>query len=189
MPELDNREQTVLDLFDEHGEPTVSTYNAFAGSLIEEHGLRLGIETDLTVTSDATRFQRASRVIRRFREPLPHLTGKLPSTIEKVLALDGALSEHLVTPERLREHDLGVAAAVDALAKPVKPLLRAIATDDVDLHPCLSPWAAWGAVQRDFFVSFLVLMVLAVFGAVGFRVHQLKTGAGGTVVSGLEKSF
>ena len=38
----------VLDLFDEHGEPTVSTYNAFAGSLITEHGLRLGIETDLT---------------------------------------------------------------------------------------------------------------------------------------------
>ena len=28
----------------------------------------------------------------------------------------------------------------------------AIATDDVDLHPCLSTWADWGAVQRDFFV-------------------------------------
>ena len=134
----------VLDLFDEHGEPTVSTYNAFAGSLIEEHGLRLGIETDLTVTSDATRFQRASRVIRRFREPLPHLTGKLPSTIEKVLALDGALSEHLVTPERLREHDLGVAAAVDALAKPVKPLLRAreVALERVDLSRLVEAYRA-----------------------------------------------
>lgn len=125
----------VLDLLDEHGEPTVSTYNAFAGSLIAEHGLRLGIETDLSVTSDATRFQRASRVIRRFRQPLPHLTGKLPSTIEKVLALDGALSEHLVSPERLREHDHGVAAAVDALPQATKPLLRAkeVALERVDL--------------------------------------------------------
>ncbi len=125
----------VLDLLDEHGEPMVSTYNAFAGSLITEHGLRLGIETDLAVTSDATRFQRASRVIRRFREPLPHLTGKLPSTIEKVLALDGALSEHLVTTERLREHDHGVVAAIDGLPQATKPLLRAreVALERVDL--------------------------------------------------------
>ena len=29
------------------GEPTTSTYHAFAGSLITEHGLRLGVEPDL----------------------------------------------------------------------------------------------------------------------------------------------
>ena len=47
----------------------------------------------------------------------------------------------------------------------------------------------WIANHNAHHTRLLVLMVLAVFGAVGFRVHQLKTGAGGTVVSGLEKSF
>ena len=78
--------RAVTDLFDTHGEPTISTYHAFAGHLITEHGLRLGMETDLVVTSDATRHQRASRVIRRYRGPLPHLTTLLPATIVRVLA-------------------------------------------------------------------------------------------------------
>ncbi|AXT84202.1 ATP-dependent DNA helicase [Aeromicrobium sp. A1-2] len=126
---------TVLDLLDAQGEPTVGTYNAFAGTLITEHGLRLGLETDLQLTSDATRFQRAARVIRRYREPLPNIGVQLAETIVRVLALDGALSEHLVTPDRLREHDAGVVATIDGMAAPVKPLLkaRAAALERIDL--------------------------------------------------------
>ena len=128
--------RTVGDLFDTFGEPTISTYHAFAGHLISEHGLRLGLETDLVVTSDATRHQRASRVIRRYREPVPHLTTLLPATIVRVLALDAALSEHLVTPEVLREHDAGVAALIDRLdpSDITKPMARAreVALERVD---------------------------------------------------------
>ncbi|MGA8987866.1 UvrD-helicase domain-containing protein [Aeromicrobium sp.] len=126
---------TVLDLLDARGEPTVGTYNAFAGTLIAEHGLRLGLETDLQLTSDATRFQRAARVIRRYREPLPHIGVQLAETIVRVLALDGALSEHLVSPQRLREHDSEVVATIDAMDSPVKPLLkaRAAALERTDL--------------------------------------------------------
>ena len=126
---------TVLELLDAHGEPTVATYNAFAGTLITEHGLRLGLETDLQLTSDATRFQRAARVIRRYREPLPNIGVQLAETIVRVLALDGALSEHLVTPERLREHDADVVAAIDLIDSPVQGLkkARAAALERVDL--------------------------------------------------------
>jgi len=110
--------RTVLELFDQHGEPTVSTYHAFAGSLISEHGLRLGLETDLVVAADATRHQRAARVIRRYRgEPLVNLGIKLPATIERVLALDGNLSEHLVSTDQLRAHDRDVVAQIEALPK------------------------------------------------------------------------
>lgn len=110
--------RTVLELFDRYGEPTVSTYHAFAGSLISEHGLRLGLETDLVVAADATRHQRAARVIRRYRgEPLVNLGIKLPATIERVLALDGNLSEHLVSTDQLRAHDRAVVAQIDALPK------------------------------------------------------------------------
>ena len=129
--------RTVGDLFDTYGEPAISTYHAFAGHLISEHGLRLGLETDLVVTSDATRHQRASRVIRRYREPVPHLTTLLPATIVRVLALDAALSEHLVTPHALREHDAGVAALIDGLdpSDVTKPMARAreVALERIDL--------------------------------------------------------
>ncbi len=54
------------------GDPTASTYHAFAGSLIAEHGLRLGIEPDLRVVTDATRFQRAARAIESYAGPLAH---------------------------------------------------------------------------------------------------------------------
>ena len=131
-------------LFDEHGEPVVSTYHAFAGSLITEHGLRLGLETDLLVTSDATRFQRAARVVRRYREPLPNLAILLAATVDRVLALDGALSEHLVTPERLREHDRQVVAVIDALPKLTNDLAKArsAALERIDLTRLVEAYRA-----------------------------------------------
>ena len=136
--------RTVLALLDEQGEPTVSTYHAFAGSLIAEHGLRLGLETDLAVAADATRHQRAARVIRRYREPLPHLDVLMTATIERVLALDGNLSEHLVTPEALREHDLAVAAEIDALPKLTNDLgkVRSAALARVDLSRLVDAYRA-----------------------------------------------
>jgi DNA helicase-2/ATP-dependent DNA helicase PcrA len=36
--------ESIPELADLHGEPTVSTYNAYAGGLVAEHGLRIGIE-------------------------------------------------------------------------------------------------------------------------------------------------
>lgn len=87
------------------GEPTVSTYHAFAGTLIAEHGLRLGIEPDLRITSDASRFQRLARVIHTYDQPLEWVTTHVPTLIEQVMSLDGQLSEHLVATERLRTFD------------------------------------------------------------------------------------
>jgi DNA helicase-2/ATP-dependent DNA helicase PcrA len=135
---------TILDLLDAEGEPTVATYNAFAGSLIGEHGLRLGLETDLVVEADAMRFQRAARVIRRYREPLPNLATQMTETVNRVLALDSALSEHLVTPERLREHDLEVIQTIDGLAKTTGPIrdARAAALQRLDLSRLVEAYRA-----------------------------------------------
>ena len=63
--ELGQRIRASLQLLgaDADGEPTTSTYHAFAGSLITEHGLRLGVEPDLRLVTDASRFQRMARAI------------------------------------------------------------------------------------------------------------------------------
>lgn len=93
---------------DTAGEPTVSTYHAFAGSLISEHGLRCGIEPDLRVAADASRFQRAVAVINSYPGRLDYVSTSMPNTVNDVRHLDGQLAEHLVTTEQLRDHDTAV---------------------------------------------------------------------------------
>jgi DNA helicase-2/ATP-dependent DNA helicase PcrA len=105
---------------------TASTYHAFAGSLIAEHGLRLGIEPDLRVVTDASRFQRAARVVGAWAEPLEHVSTHLPTLVQDVMSLDAQLSEHLVTPQELREHDAAVVAEYQTHGKPA--LLKTAAT-------------------------------------------------------------
>jgi DNA helicase-2/ATP-dependent DNA helicase PcrA len=106
--ELGRRVRTSLERlggsFD--GEPTTSTYHAFAGSLIAEHGLRLGVEPDLRIVDDATRFQRAARAIATYDGDLNAVSTHVPAVVTGVMRLDGQLSEHLVDTEALRRHDL-----------------------------------------------------------------------------------
>ncbi|NRQ49944.1 ATP-dependent DNA helicase [Aeromicrobium stalagmiti] len=93
-----------LDL-ETDGDPTTSTYHAFAGTLIAEHGLRLGIEPDLRILSDASRFQRVARAIESHDGELTEVTTSVPRLVGDVMALDGQLSEHLVTTDQLRAFD------------------------------------------------------------------------------------
>lgn len=95
------------------GEPEISTYHAFAGRLLKEHGLRIGVEPDVRLLADATRFQLAARVLHSARGPYAALTGTVSTLVAEVLALDAELAEHLVEPARLRAHDT---ALLDELA-------------------------------------------------------------------------
>ena len=90
------------------GEPQISTYHAFAGRLLSEHGLRLGIEPTVRLLADATRFQLAANVLRAATGPFDALTKSVTALVEDLLALDAELSEHLVPPDRLRAHNAGL---------------------------------------------------------------------------------
>ncbi|MFI6942219.1 UvrD-helicase domain-containing protein [Streptomyces sp. NPDC050418] len=93
------------NLADPPGEPLISTYHAFAGRLITDHGLRIGIEPTVRLLADATRFQLAAKVLREAPGPYPSLTRSFADLVSDLLALDGELAEHLVRPERLRAYD------------------------------------------------------------------------------------
>ena len=41
------------------------TYNAYAASLLSEHGLRIGHEPETRVIADASRYQLAARAVER----------------------------------------------------------------------------------------------------------------------------
>ncbi|MER7506730.1 UvrD-helicase domain-containing protein [Streptomyces lavendulae] len=87
------------------GEPRIATYHAFAGQLLKDHGLRIGLEPSARLLADATRFQLAAKVIREAPGPYPSLTKSVPDLVSDLLALDGELSEHLVEPDGLRAYD------------------------------------------------------------------------------------
>ncbi|WP_328596436.1 ATP-dependent DNA helicase [Aeromicrobium yanjiei] len=105
-----------LDL-EADGDPTTSTYHAFAGTLIAEHGLRLGIEPDLRILSDASRFQRVAQAIERFDGELVEVSTNVPRLVGDVMALDGQLSEHLVPTDRLRAFDADLIETLQAADK------------------------------------------------------------------------
>jgi DNA helicase-2/ATP-dependent DNA helicase PcrA len=95
------------------GEPEISTYHAFAGRLLKDHGLRIGLEPDVRLLADATRYQLAARVLRQAPGPYPALTGAFSTLIDSLLTLDGELAEHLVAPERLRAYDTALLAELE----------------------------------------------------------------------------
>ncbi|MFI8913423.1 UvrD-helicase domain-containing protein [Streptomyces sp. NPDC053513] len=95
----------VIDPENPPGEPRISTYHAFAGQLLTDHGLRIGLEPTSRLLADATRYQLAARVLREAPGPYPALTRSFPTLITDLLALDAELAEHLVPPERLLAYD------------------------------------------------------------------------------------
>ncbi|AOT60924.1 ATP-dependent DNA helicase [Streptomyces rubrolavendulae] len=97
---------------DPPGEPRISTYHAFAGQLLTDHGLRIGLEPTARLLADATRFQLAARVLREAPGPYPALTRSFPTLVSDLLALDAELSEHLVRPEDLRSYDSALLTAL-----------------------------------------------------------------------------
>jgi len=85
---------------DEH--VTVSTYHAFAGTLLREHGLLLPVEPSTRLVTETELWQLAFRVISDFDGELQ--TDKTPTDITAmVLRLAGQLSEHLVDTDALRD--------------------------------------------------------------------------------------
>ncbi|MFJ6913904.1 UvrD-helicase domain-containing protein [Streptomyces sp. NPDC101133] len=90
------------------GEPAISTYHAFAGRLLTDHGLRLGLEPTSRLLADATRYQLAARVLREAPGPYPALTRSFADLVSDLLALDAELAEHLVRPEDLLAWDAGL---------------------------------------------------------------------------------
>jgi DNA helicase II / ATP-dependent DNA helicase PcrA len=86
-------------------EPTVATYNAYAAGLLTDHGLRIGHEPDTRVLSDAARYQLGARVVDRHTSEVRFLTDHPPTAIQNLLALDSAMSEHLVSPEAVLAFD------------------------------------------------------------------------------------
>src|SRR4051812_16955143 len=100
---------------------TVSTYHAFAGNLLREHGLLLPVEPDTRLLGETELWQLAVRVVCEFPEHLD--TDKTPAAVTAmVLRLAGQLAEHLVDTTQLRDTHVELERLVHTL--PAGPFQR-----------------------------------------------------------------
>ena len=104
------------------GEPTVATYDSFAGRIVTEHALRIGREPGARLISEAVGWQYATRVVETYAGPMDTVEYAPATVINKVLALHGELAGHLVDPAELSDFARDLRAAVDAL--PPVPRMR-----------------------------------------------------------------
>ena len=81
--------------------PHIATYNAFADGLLREHGVRIGIDPEVGLLSEAQRWQLLLSCFDAL-EPFDAIDSRSPSSIcRSVLGLADACGNHLLTPERI----------------------------------------------------------------------------------------
>ncbi|QQM66873.1 ATP-dependent DNA helicase [Actinomyces weissii] len=95
-------------------EPTIATYNSFAGSIVRDHGLRIGAAPDSVLITEARAWQIASGLVESCTEPLP--LDKAGSATSLVLRLDAALSENLLSVPQAQEQLADLEELFTALA-------------------------------------------------------------------------
>jgi DNA helicase II / ATP-dependent DNA helicase PcrA len=100
------------------GEPTVSTYAAYAAAIVDEHGLRLGAEPGAGVLSNAGRWQLAAEVVSRFDGDFDEGIGVPRSVTKYVLSLADELASHLVGDATVIDFTRRLEATLLALDQP-----------------------------------------------------------------------
>ena len=86
------------------GEPTVSTYDAYAGRIVAEHALRLGREPGQRLISQTVAWQFARRAVDSYAGPMDHVQVQPRTVTADVLSLAEGLAQHRVTPEELQAY-------------------------------------------------------------------------------------
>jgi DNA helicase-2/ATP-dependent DNA helicase PcrA len=104
------------------GEPTVATYDSFAGRIVTEHALRLGREPGARLITEAVGWQYATRVVEAYGGAMGAVEYAPATVVNKVLALHGELAGHLVEPAELIGFARRLREDVDAL--PQVPRMR-----------------------------------------------------------------
>ena len=116
------REQHPAGRDEEPGEPTIATYHSFARRLIDEQGLRVGIEPAARLLSASADAQLAYRVVCDADGLVA--THHAPATVAAaLLKLDANLSEQTISTDELRAHDLRVIDVIETLPKATKAVL------------------------------------------------------------------
>lgn len=117
VPEEVRRSLEVVD-------PTIATYDSFAGTIIREFGLLLPVEPSAKVISETQRYQLASELVRGYNGQL-RTSNRLDSVTETLLALSDEMDTHLVSPEEIIEETNALLVEAGEAESQGKPLSQA----------------------------------------------------------------
>lgn len=161
-------------------DPQVMTYNSFCSAIVEEHGIRLGIEPGVTMLSDGASQQRLYRLITRSTLPLGTL-GRTPMTLtSRVLELDSQLAEMAVEPDALRAHDRDLVRTLDgfgALGADAKRL-RDTAAERAILAELVEEWRHEKLARHEFDFADQTRLALALMRTYPSIVDEIRARFG-----------
>ncbi len=95
--------------------PTVSTYHAYAGRLVREHGVRLGVEADCRLLSEAASWQVAHEAVVSWDGPMEGVEKAESTVTTAVVDLAAEMAEHLMGVDEVARHLDEVVAALSAV--------------------------------------------------------------------------
>nr|WP_246336859.1 ATP-dependent DNA helicase [Flexivirga oryzae] len=98
LPTTDDGTSALAEL------PTVQTYHSYAGRIVGEHGLRLGVEPESRLLSEAAAWQLASEAVLSYDGPMDLVTSAANNVTTAVVSIAGELAEHLVSVAQLEEY-------------------------------------------------------------------------------------
>ena len=88
--------------------PNISTYNAYANSLFQDHALTLGYEPDSILLTEAARFQLAREVVLKYGSStdsrINEYESSLPTIVGAVLSIAGELADNDIDADRLNAY-------------------------------------------------------------------------------------
>lgn len=90
----------LLELEEGEGllDPSVSTYHSYANTIVKEHGLRIGVESDTALLGTAQAWQVAAAVVEDYTGDYEHLASSKNTLIDAVVTFAGECAEHLMPP-------------------------------------------------------------------------------------------
>ncbi|MFM8448285.1 MAG: ATP-dependent helicase, partial [Candidatus Nanopelagicaceae bacterium] len=82
-------------------EVPVMTYHSYAGNILREYGLRLGIDTDSDLIGEAVVWQQAAKVLRNWDDEEFEYEGAFKTLVKDLLGLTKSAMEHGVTEAQI----------------------------------------------------------------------------------------
>jgi len=125
--------------------PAVSTYNAYASGLVAEHGLRVGVDPDAVVLSEASAWQLAYRLAESWEGELD-FDGDLSAAAQAVSSLAASLADHNVEVGAMAEFLTSIVDRVGGL--PPGPGRRSAGPREKILGPLRSRLALVPLIER-----------------------------------------
>ncbi|WP_394253223.1 ATP-dependent helicase [Arthrobacter pityocampae] len=83
-------------------DPAISTYHSFANGIVQDYGLRIGVERDSVMLGTAQSWQLAHAVVEAYDGDWEHFTAAKSTLVKAVLDMAGECAEHLVSPATVR---------------------------------------------------------------------------------------